>query len=85
MRLRPKTDIGINNGKMFREIISTGFRQKRKTIFNNLKNSGENLTTFFENNGGLKKLLGEVQIDESRRAETLTIDEWKLLSNFLSK
>ncbi len=85
VKLEPKPETGIINEKLFREIISTAFRQKRKTIFNNLKNSGENLTKTFEINGGLKKILGEVQIDESRRAETLTIEEWKNLSNTLLK
>lgn len=83
VRLQPKIEIGIKNEEIFREIISAAFRQKRKTIFNNLKNSGENLTKFFDKNGGIKETLEKVQIDANRRAETLTIDEWKQLSNIL--
>ncbi|MGI8639867.1 MAG: 16S rRNA (adenine(1518)-N(6)/adenine(1519)-N(6))-dimethyltransferase RsmA [Pyrinomonadaceae bacterium] len=85
VRLQPKeeNEIGIADKQLFREIVSLGFRQKRKTIFNNLKNSGEYLSEVFENNGGIKNILERVQIEESRRAETLTLEEWKRLSNFL--
>ncbi len=83
VRLKPKDEIGIKNEGLYAEIISLGFRQKRKTILNNLKNSDEFLSKVIEKNGGLKKVLENVQIDESRRAETLTIAEWKKLSNFL--
>ena len=43
IRLRPKiTDPVLEkNEQLFREIISAGFAQKRKTIFNNLKNADE--------------------------------------------
>jgi large subunit ribosomal protein L15 len=37
-----------------------------------------------ENKGGILKAFGESKIDPSRRAETLTLEEWKALSNFLS-
>ncbi|CAN5396511.1 16S rRNA (adenine(1518)-N(6)/adenine(1519)-N(6))-dimethyltransferaseRsmA [soil metagenome] len=83
VRLKPKDEIGIDDENLYAEIISLGFRQKRKTILNNLKNSDEFLSKVIEKNGGLKKVLENVQIDESRRAETLTIAEWKKLSNFL--
>jgi 16S rRNA (adenine1518-N6/adenine1519-N6)-dimethyltransferase len=37
VRLTPKIDIAIENEKLFRQIVSAGFRQKRKTIANNLE------------------------------------------------
>lgn len=83
VRLKPKNEIGIVDEELFQTIISLAFRQKRKTIYNNLKNSGESLSEIFENNGGLEKALDKVQIDKNRRAETLTIGEWKRFSNFL--
>ncbi len=85
VRLKPKKEIGIENKELFQKIISSGFRQKRKTILNNFKNGDEFLSKVFENNGGLEKILEKVQIDKSRRAETLTIGEWKRLSNFLKE
>ena len=83
VRLIPKDEININNEKLFQKIISLGFRQKRKTIFNNLKNSDESFSKVYEINGGIKEILEKVQINENRRAETLTTNEWKKLSNFL--
>lgn len=66
------------NKKLFRDLISCGFAQKRKTIFNNLKNAGEILY-----NKDLSAILLENEIDPKRRAETLTIDEWlKLTESF---
>ena len=76
MRLKPKVESGIENDKLFREIISVGFAQKRKTILNNLKNSPPNLREKF---GDISKLLESCQIEQQRRAETLTIEEWKYL------
>lgn len=70
VRLTPKIDTGIENEKSFRQIVSAGFRQKRKTITNNLK--GE-----FKDVG---KILESGEIDAQRRAETLTLDEWKYLA-----
>ncbi|MEP7036828.1 MAG: 16S rRNA (adenine(1518)-N(6)/adenine(1519)-N(6))-dimethyltransferase RsmA [Acidobacteriota bacterium] len=85
VKLQPKNEaaIGIKDTELFREIVSSGFRQKRKTIFNNLRNRNVVLSQKFENKGGIKIILEKVQIEESRRAETLTLNEWRRLSNFL--
>lgn len=61
------------NKDLFREIVSAGFAQKRKTILNNLKNAPPNLQGKI---GNAEILLNKAQIDTSRRAETLTLDEW---------
>jgi 16S rRNA (adenine1518-N6/adenine1519-N6)-dimethyltransferase len=70
VRLLPK-DEKIDDINLFREIVSTGFVQKRKTIFNNLKNKF----------GDLENVLQQCRIDSKRRAETLTIEEWKCLAS----
>lgn len=73
--LKPKTeDIGIGDPRLFRKLVSAGFAQKRKTILNNLKNAGEIV-------GDAAGLLVWGGIDPRRRAETLTLDEWKGLYN----
>jgi 16S rRNA (adenine1518-N6/adenine1519-N6)-dimethyltransferase len=51
-------------------IVSTAFRQKRKTISNNLKTAYPSSPEALEMSG----------IDLQRRAETLTLDEWLRLS-----
>lgn len=69
---------------LFREIVSLGFLQKRKTILNNLKNASGGLREKFESKGGVSQTLERLNIASIRRAETLTVDEWKSLCNFLS-
>ncbi len=71
VRLKPKIDIEIQNEKLFRQIVSAGFRQKRKTILNNLKSEFEDA----------EKVFADCAIDKQRRAETLTLKEWKCLAN----
>ncbi len=75
MRLITKDcdDILYQNKDLFREIVSVGFAQKRKTILNNLKNAPPDLK---ERIGDAESLLSKTQIDSSRRAETLTLEEW---------
>jgi 16S rRNA (adenine1518-N6/adenine1519-N6)-dimethyltransferase len=73
VRLKPKENVEIENEDLFRQIISAGFAQKRKTILNNLKNAPQNLK---EKIVDAEKLLESCEIDSKRRAETLTIEEW---------
>ncbi len=70
--------------KLFRQIVSSGFIQKRKTILNNLKNAPGELGEKFEKKGGVSQTFERLNIAPIRRAETLTIDEWKSLCRFLS-
>lgn len=68
VRLQPKTVI-VEDEKVFREIIAAGFAQRRKTILNNLKIK-------FTNAG---EILSQSGIDAKRRAETLSVEEWREL------
>jgi 16S rRNA (adenine1518-N6/adenine1519-N6)-dimethyltransferase len=54
----------------FRKIVSLGFMQKRKTILNNFKFTYTNAD----------EILQSCEISPSRRAETLTVNEWKTLA-----
>jgi 16S rRNA (adenine1518-N6/adenine1519-N6)-dimethyltransferase len=72
IRLKPKKVADIENEDLFRKLLSAGFAQKRKTILNNLKNAAERLKI-----GDAEKLLSDSEIDAKRRAETLTLEEWK--------
>lgn len=56
--------------KLFKEIISAGFAQKRKTISNNLKN-------YLNDKEKTDKVLTGSGIESNRRAETLSVEEWK--------
>ncbi len=80
VRLTPKTETNVKDEALFREIVSAAFVQKRKTIFNNLKNAPPALRERF---GDVSELLSKCGIEPNRRAETLTIDEWRGLCDFV--
>jgi 16S rRNA (adenine1518-N6/adenine1519-N6)-dimethyltransferase len=61
---------------IFFKLIKAGFGQKRKTLRNSLS-SGLHISTT-----AAEELLAKANINHMRRAETLSIDEWQLLSGF---
>lgn len=65
----------ITDEVKFREIVSAAFRQKRKTITNNLKADFPHI----------EELLAACGIEASRRAESLTIEEWRCLCASVQK
>ena len=73
-----KTQFNLENEILFQAIVSAGFSQKRKTIFNNLKNAAPELRKKF---GDIRQLLENCRIAPERRAETLTIAEWQCLTD----
>lgn len=85
VRLTPRkeNEIEIKNDGIFREIISCGFRQKRKTLFNNLKNAPDFVYKTSEVKYNPALILENLEISPNRRAETLTLNEWIKLANFL--
>ena len=72
-RLRVRELESVDNIEFFRDLLSVSFMQKRKNILNNLKNKFANASQILELS----------QIDSTRRAETLTLDEWIRLANNL--
>lgn len=69
VRLTPKaSDIGVASDE-FRKLLSSAFAQKRKTILNNLRTKYAQADI----------ILQSADIDSSRRAETLTREEWRTL------
>ena len=73
-RFTPKPS-QISDEKVFRRLVSTGFAQKRKTILNNLKGVYSLAESALEQSG----------IDPQQRAETLTLEEWILLSTKINE
>ena len=60
--------------EIFFYLVKAGFSQKRKNLRNSLS-GGLNIEK-----ESIEELLGSVGIDHRRRAETLTIDEWKAVT-----
>jgi 16S rRNA A1518/A1519 N6-dimethyltransferase RsmA/KsgA/DIM1 with predicted DNA glycosylase/AP lyase activity len=65
-------------------VVSAGFAQRRKTIFNNLRRAVEPLQRLIKNNGGASIILCRADIDLQRRAETLSLEEWARIARSLS-
>ena len=69
VRLIPKPETQLDKAA-FRRLVSSSFAQKRKTIFNNLRLVLKDAAAILADSG----------IDGKRRAETLTLDEWRFLT-----
>ena len=70
--------VKVENEKLFFEIIRSSFNMRRKTLWNGVKNIGlpkEKLELAFE----------EAGVDPKRRGETLTIEEFAVLSDKINK
>ena len=82
VRLRAvKRDVmsGVDENILWR-IVSAGFAQRRKTIFNNLRAISGELSHTIEMRGGINSLLEQSGISPRARAETLTLEEWTRLA-----
>ena len=79
MRLtcRPRIMTDVSDEDLLWQTVSAGFAQKRKTILNNLRHAPGRLQEVLTRNGGASIVLCKANIELQRRAETLTIEEWK--------
>jgi 16S rRNA (adenine1518-N6/adenine1519-N6)-dimethyltransferase len=62
--------------EFFFKIVKTAFAQRRKTLLNNLKHS-----PFASSSPDLENILKDIEIDGMRRGETLSVEEFAVLSN----
>lgn len=69
----PRVDVG--DERLFRRLVKASFSQRRKTLWNCLKSAG-----FVETDDVLRSILVSAGIDEKRRGETLSLDEFATLS-----
>jgi 16S rRNA (adenine1518-N6/adenine1519-N6)-dimethyltransferase len=72
--------VELANEEFFIRLVRDAFAQRRKMLINNLKKSKllEGVSESF-----LKETLKLVGIDGQRRGETLSVEEFGLLSNIL--
>ncbi|GIO88283.1 ribosomal RNA small subunit methyltransferase A [Paenibacillus faecis] len=79
LKVRSAPPVAVAEEAFFFEVVQAAFAQRRKTISNNLK------SRFFPGEGRerLESLLAEAGIEPSRRAETLSLEEFAKLSNTL--
>jgi len=76
LNFRPRINTEVKDEALLWEVVSAGFAQKRKTIFNNLRNASGRLQEILKSNGGASIVLCKANVELQRRAETLTIEEW---------
>jgi 16S rRNA (adenine1518-N6/adenine1519-N6)-dimethyltransferase len=80
LRVRPQPGVVGADENLLWQIVSAGFAQRRKTIFNNLRNAPAELRSRIEQAGGAEHALESAKIEAQRRAETLTLEEWSGLA-----
>jgi 16S rRNA (adenine1518-N6/adenine1519-N6)-dimethyltransferase len=83
LSVRPQMGVAVANENLLWRIVSAGFAQRRKTIFNNLRNATADLRALVETAGGAEHVIESSGIDKTRRAETLTLEEWGDLARLL--
>jgi len=73
---RKKTPVSVHDEELFFRIVKTSFAHRRKTIKNNLVN-----LSFPES--FIVKVLEECGIDQARRGETLSMEEYGGMANYI--
>ena len=73
--IREEKPVVLKDEKMFFNCIKAGFGQRRKTLSNSLMGIGK-----FDKEE-VKQCLSDCEIDEKRRAETLSLEEFARLAN----
>lgn len=83
LRFRTQRALKVEDEELWWQVVSAGFAQRRKTIFNNLRNTQGALRSRIEQAGGEGSVLESAGIEARRRAETLTLEEWANLTRAL--
>lgn len=71
--------VKVKDKKLFFKVVKGSFVQRRKTIFNNLNTSFKNIYTKEQ----IRDILHKAKIEERRRGESLSIQEFANLANIL--
>jgi len=81
LRVRQKIAADVKDENLLWQIVSAGFAHPRKTILNNLREAPESIQELLKTRGGANVVLCDATIPALRRAETLALEEWALLTN----
>ncbi|MDQ1525051.1 MAG: rRNA (adenine1518-N6/adenine1519-N6)-dimethyltransferase [Pyrinomonadaceae bacterium] len=80
LTVRESVAAKVSDEALLWRVVSAGFAQRRKTIFNNLRHAPPALLPRVEAAGGAHALLDAAGVEPNRRAETLTLAEWVALA-----
>lgn len=75
--MRKESPVELIDEGMFFRCVKAGFGQRRKTLLNSLQATGFN-------KGSIREWLKEAGIDEKRRAETLSLQDFAGISNLMA-
>ena len=78
LHVREEQIYHVDNEDIFFKTVKASFGQRRKTLLNSLGGLG------FLNKDEIREILKEANIDEKRRGETLSIEEFSVLSNIIN-
>ena len=79
LHVRPKRKYQVDSEEIFFKTVKASFGQRRKTLLNALGGLG------FLTKDEIKEVLAAANIDEKRRGETLTIEEFANLANKINE
>ncbi|MED4069670.1 16S rRNA (adenine(1518)-N(6)/adenine(1519)-N(6))-dimethyltransferase RsmA [Priestia endophytica] len=82
LKMRKTPPVELDDSAYFFTVVRACFGQRRKTILNNLTNNLEDGKKYKKE---IEEALQSTNIDPKRRGETLTIEEFALLSNTLKR
>lgn len=78
LNIRTKPPVGLKNEKLFFSVIKASFMQRRKTLINGLANNG------IASKEQVKEILNKMQLPENVRGEDLSIEQFAMLTNYLT-
>ncbi|MER3426723.1 MAG: 16S rRNA (adenine(1518)-N(6)/adenine(1519)-N(6))-dimethyltransferase [Pyrinomonas sp.] len=83
LRTKREDEAESRDAETLLSIISVGFMQRRKTLLNNFRQATGHIGERIRAVGGAAALLDAAEINAQRRAESLTLAEWKRLAQAL--
>ena len=78
INIRKEAPVNLLNKDNFFKIIKASFMQRRKTLMNSLVNGG-----IIKNKDLVKKMFDELQLDYNTRGETLSMEQFAQISNYV--
>ena len=85
LKFRQTLAFDLSDEELLWLIVSAGFKQKRKTILNNLRSASGGLQGLIKSNGGASIVLCKAGVELQRRAESLSVEEWVRIARAMSE
>ena len=80
MKIRKEYPVKLLDEQHFFKVIKASFTQRRKTLINALVNTG-----ILKNKNQAKELFDNLKMDYNTRGETLSIEQFAEISNYIVK